>query len=51
MIKVEVVSPFRDKSDPTKVIPIKTKLEVSKDRYEEIKEYVKIIKDTDKNND
>lgn len=51
MIKVRVISVFRDKADPDEIIPLNKELELSKERYEELKEYVEIIKDaTNKNN-
>lgn len=51
MIKARVISVFRDKADPDEIIPLNKELELSKERYEELKEYVEIIKDaTNKNN-
>lgn len=47
-MKVKVVSIFRDKDTPKKIIELGTELNVSKERYEEIKEYVEIINTTDK---
>lgn len=46
MLKVKVISVFRDKDNPKERIPLNKELVVSKERYEQIKEYVEIIKDT-----
>lgn len=46
-MKVKVISVFKDK-DTKEVYKLNTKLEVTKERYEEIKEYVEIINTTDK---
>lgn len=45
MSKVKVISVFRDKDNPKVRIPLNKELVVSKERYEQIKEYVEIIKD------
>ena len=47
-MKVKVISVFRDKDKPKERIKLNTELEVSKERYEEIKEYVEIINSTKK---
>ena len=47
-MKVKVISVFRDKDAPKEVIKLNTELEVSKERYEEIKEYVEVINSTNK---
>lgn len=44
MITVKVVSIFRDKDTNERYVKNK-KLEVSKERYEEIKEFVKVLKE------
>lgn len=49
MLEVKVISVFKDK-DTKERYALKKKLVVSKERYEEIKEYVKIIKSTKENN-
>lgn len=47
-MKVKVVNVFRDKKAPKEIVKLGTELEVSKERYEEIKEYVEIINSTKK---
>ena len=42
-MKVKVISVFRDK-ETDKIIPLNEELTISNKRYEEIKEYVEIIK-------
>lgn len=46
MLKVKVISVFRDIDNPKERIPLNKELDVSKERYNQIKEYVEIIKDT-----
>lgn len=46
-MKVRVISIFVDKNTKERY-KLNTELEVSKERYEEIKKYVEIIKDTKK---
>lgn len=46
-MKVKVISVFRDK-DTKEIYKLNTELEVSEERYEEIKEYVEIINSTSK---
>lgn len=48
MIKVKVISVFRDK-DTKEIYELNKELNVSKERYEEIKEYVEIINSSKKN--
>lgn len=47
-MKVKVISVFRDKNIKNKKYKLNEELEVSKERYEEIKEYVNIINSTSK---
>ncbi len=49
MVKVKVISVFRDR-DSKKIYPLNEEISVSKERYEEIKEYVEIIKTTKNDN-
>jgi len=49
MIKVKVISVFRDKNTK-EIYKLNEELNVSKARYDEIKEYVEIIKETKKEN-
>lgn len=49
-MKVKVISIFRDKST-NEVYKLNQTLKVSKERYEEIKEYVEIINESKENND
>ena len=49
MIKVKVISVFRDKNT-NEIYKLNQELNVSKARYDEIKEYVEIIKETKKEN-
>ena len=46
-MKVKVISVFKDKNT-NEVYKLNKELEVSKERYEEIKEYVEIINSTSK---
>lgn len=46
-MKVKVISVFRDKNTK-EIYKLNTELEVSKSRYEEIKEYVEVINSTSK---
>lgn len=47
-MKVKVISIFKDKSNLKRIYKLNEELDVSKERYEEIKEYVEIINTTDK---
>lgn len=49
-MKVKVISVFKDKNT-NEVYPLDKELEVSKERYEEIKEFVEIINPAKKNTD
>lgn len=49
MMKVKVISVFKDK-DTKEINKLDKVLEVSKERYEEIKEYVEIINESKKKN-
>lgn len=46
-MKVKVISVFKDKNTK-EVYKLNKELEVSKDRYEEIKDYVEVINSTSK---
>lgn len=51
MIKVKVISVYRDKDNPNEIVPLNKELEVSKERYKDLKEYLEVVKETtDKNN-
>ncbi|MBQ8892560.1 MAG: hypothetical protein IJ068_06840 [Bacilli bacterium] len=49
MVKVKVISVFKDK-DTKEIYPLDKEMTVSKERYEEIKDYVEIIKTTKNDN-